>query len=409
MASDSITCTRCGAAVGPGLARCPDCGAGVNKFGGDPTRKLRRSEAPPAGGRTPARSANLGSLGDYRLDGVIGRGGFGTVYSAQDSLGNWYALKAIELQPEMDSARLVSEFHLSRKIDDFRNVVRAFPPSVVSTSSGRVLIIPMELMGENLEKRRSAILSLPVEARERFVMQTLLPQLCHGLKVCHRAGILHLDLKPANILADATDSNYKIADFGISRVLATDAVDDTTTAALGTVRYVAPELLAGRTPTAAADIYSLGVTLCELLFGEPYVDDTIAVSAKTCALLNRCIERNPARRFQSVEELTSTLARHDSTEPSEATEDNQLPIEQSTSIQIDHPVGSKAYRDAIRLERKRLALAQRQQELEHQRWLHESGAEKENSRRFRNYLIGSAIFFLVMMSPLMFSTCFTGN
>jgi hypothetical protein len=150
-------------------------------------------------------------------------------------------------------------------------------------------------------------------------------QICSGLKEAHAQGIVHRDLKPENVMIDA-QGNVKIMDFGIARSM--EAGTRLTGSMVGTPAYMAPEQVAGKPVDYRTDIYSLGLMLYEMFTGAPTftADNSIAVALKqmredppppheiepnipvgTERAILKCLEKDPAKRFQSIAELESNL------------------------------------------------------------------------------------------------------
>lgn len=201
--------------------------------------------------------------GRYRVRARIARGGMATVYVATD------------LRLERRIALKVMHSHLSddtvfqdRFIQEARSAARLANPNVVNVfdqgQDGELAYLVMEyLPGITLRE-------LMREQRRLSVAQTItiMDSVLTGLAAAHRAGIVHRDVKPENILL-AEDGRIKIGDFGLAR--ATTANTATGAQLLGTIAYLAPELVTRGTADARSDIYALGILLYEMLVGEqPY-------------------------------------------------------------------------------------------------------------------------------------------
>jgi serine/threonine protein kinase len=206
----------------------------------------------------------------YRIKRALGRGGMGSVYLAEDLvLGeNEVAIKVLQSTGRSDPAsvnRFLREVQLTHKILH-ENVVRTFDFG----SDGDLVFYTMEyLPGESLQKALTGT-GLPVKA-----VIDIANQLMRGLTAVHSVGVVHRDLKPANIIVGRSGT-LKITDFGIARAVSAPATMFASDV-LGTVRYVAPEVLRGDTATKAVDFYALGVVLFELLVGRaPYSEDNAA-------------------------------------------------------------------------------------------------------------------------------------
>jgi eukaryotic-like serine/threonine-protein kinase len=266
--------------------------------------------------------------GRYRLERAIGHGGMATVYLARDTeLDRPVALKLLAEHLAGDAAfrsRLLREARLAARLSH-PNVVGVYD---VGEAEGRPYIVM-----EYVEGRTLADL-----LRERGPLRpaegaALARQASRGLAHAHAAGLVHRDVKPQNLLLGG-DGTLKVADFGIARAAETTALTQVGTV-LGTAAYLAPEQAAGEEVTAAADIYSLGAVLYELLTGRPpYSFDSIAELAEKQAkgaiapvselapevpdrledAVMRSLARNPAYRPASAEELARELAA-DSREP----------------------------------------------------------------------------------------------
>ena len=201
--------------------------------------------------------------GRYRVRARIARGGMATVYVATD------------LRLERRVALKVMHGHLSdvtvfqsRFIQEARAAARLADPHVVNVfdqgSDGEIAYLVMEyLPGITLRE-------LLREQKRLTVPQTIsiMDAVLSGLAAAHRAGIIHRDVKPENVLL-AEDGRIKIGDFGLAR--ATSANTATGAQLMGTIAYLAPELVTRGTADARSDIYSLGIMLYEMLTGEqPY-------------------------------------------------------------------------------------------------------------------------------------------
>jgi beta-lactam-binding protein with PASTA domain/tRNA A-37 threonylcarbamoyl transferase component Bud32 len=201
--------------------------------------------------------------GRYRVRARIARGGMATVYVATDlRLERRIALKVMHAHLSDDSA------FQSRFIQEARAAARLADPHVVNVfdqgQDGELAYLVMEyLPGITLREllREQKRLTIPQTI-------TIMDAILAGLAAAHRAGIVHRDVKPENVLL-AEDGRIKIGDFGLAR--ATTANTATGQQLLGTIAYLAPELVTRGTADARSDIYALGIMLYEMLVGEqPY-------------------------------------------------------------------------------------------------------------------------------------------
>jgi len=242
-ASDSLSfCGKCGAPLAP--ARKP--------FDPDRTETL-------AYARGELTDGNL-FAGRYLVIDDLGRGGMGFVYRVLDTkLDEEVALKFIN--PDIASdAKIVERFRTELKVTrriTHRHVCRMYDLSVNDQS----LFITMEyIQGENLADMIHRLGKLPVE--RAF---TIAKQVCEGLAEVHRLGVIHRDLKPKNIMIDR-DGEAKIMDFGLARtphgVKLTEAGQ-----VVGTPSFMSPEQLNGETVDGRSDIFSLGITMYNMLTG----------------------------------------------------------------------------------------------------------------------------------------------
>jgi eukaryotic-like serine/threonine-protein kinase len=207
--------------------------------------------------------------GRYRVGSRIARGGMATVYEALDTrLDRVVALKVM-------NGGLGDDHDFSRKfVHEARAAARLSHPNVVAVfdqgSDDGTLFLAMEYVpGRTLREviRESAPMS-PARALD------LLTPILSALSAAHDAGIVHRDIKPENVLI-ATDGKVKVADFGLSRAVSANGNTATHGLLMGTVSYLAPELVTDGSADARSDVYSAGIVLYEMLTGtKPHSGDT---------------------------------------------------------------------------------------------------------------------------------------
>ena len=260
----------------------------------------------------------IGRLVDSRYEIVdrLARGGMATVYRAHDRrLDRTVALKLMHAHLA-DSPDFVSRFRR-----EARAAARLSNPGVVAVydqgSLDGVAYLVMEYVeGPTL---RDLITAGPLSVKEAL---GLVAQLLRPLGAAHRAGLVHRDIKPENVLLPSDGSVAKVADFGRARAV-TEVTQTTTGNVLGTVAYLAPELITSGDSTSRADVFSAGVVLYELLTGEqPFTADSpIQIAFRNVhedvPLPSALVPDMPA----DVDELVATMTRREPQErPADADE-----------------------------------------------------------------------------------------
>ena len=246
-------------------------GRGANAISGEPDVDGTRTLTEPGPGSAATPPPSSGSLdgarfvpgtvlaGRYRIVGLLGRGGMGEVYRAEDlKLGEAVALKFLPAELTLDGAALARfhrEVRVARNVAH-RNVCRVFDIG----EAGGLHFLSMEYIdGEDLSGLLKRIGRLP---RDKAV--ELARQICAGLGAAHEAGVLHRDMKPANVMIDGK-GRAKITDFGLAQVA--DELKDQAAFA-GTPAYMAPEQITAGEVSVKTDLYALGLVLYEMFTGE---------------------------------------------------------------------------------------------------------------------------------------------
>ena len=286
-----------------------------------PTIWINSQRQPLTTGTTPGHVHRSGyfeidrdsRIGRFIVDREIGRGGHGVVYRATDTLlKRDVALKTIVASRCMPRAAAVEARILSRIIN--RHVVTLF--DLLQEPSGDVLVMELVAGPTLLElTRRSAL-------RPSQVLR-LGAQLAAGLHAMHSVGIVHGDIKPANLRL-AADGRLKILDLGVARSIesaAAPAMRDEPAVINGTLPYMSPEQLRGARADVRSDIWSVGAVLFELATGERLNDERARSSRvdrirgavlreSLAAVIARATDPDPCCRFQSASELRLAIRRN---------------------------------------------------------------------------------------------------
>jgi cephalosporin-C deacetylase-like acetyl esterase len=262
----------------------------------------------------------------YMLVGKLGAGGMGVVYRAHDEvLDRLVALKF--LGPDIAaSAQAKARFLVEAKAASGLDSPHICTIHEISeTESGEMFIVMSLYEGQTLKERIADGKLPPAEAA------AMADQAARGLLSAHKRGIIHRDIKPANIMV-TTEGTVKILDFGLAKLAFDQEITQTMGSGTpGTVAYMSPEQADGRQVDTRTDLWSLGVTLYEMVAGErPFrggstsaVLDAIRYSQtprldgiprKLERIVNRCLEKNREARYSSADELLRDLERFQSGE-----------------------------------------------------------------------------------------------
>ncbi len=252
--------------------------------------------------------------GRYQIRKVIGRGGMGLVVQAFDlTLGEDVAVKILRAEYAGEHAwaeRLAREVKLARQIHH-PNVCRVFD---FAQADGRAfLIMELSTLGSLRDELGSG--ALAKRSADQRIADIL--ALAAGLDAIHRAGIVHRDVTPQNMLRMA-DGRVVVSDFG----LATDSFESTASIHGGTIAYMAPEVLRGQRATFASDVWALGVVSHEIFFGarphwSPKADEMSSpvrgrpltrVERAVLDVCRACTALDPMRRLQGLSEIPSRLS-----------------------------------------------------------------------------------------------------
>ncbi len=261
-------------------------------------------------------------IGKYEITGVLGRGGMGVVYRAEDKrIGRLVAIKTLTEnfsgQPEM-----LERFYREAQagILQHPNIVIVYD---LGDEDGVPFIVMEYVSGDPLDKLISS-------GRQIHIIDKLsiIEQVCLALGYAHQRGVVHRDIKPANVIVQQ-DGVAKIVDFGIARVQGSSGEGGLTRTGnvIGTIHYIAPERLKGRPFDGRSDIFSTGVMLYFLLTGQlPFTGEDMAVLQKLVsdphpplstylanyppaldAIIDRSLAKDPEQRYATAEEFAADL------------------------------------------------------------------------------------------------------
>jgi eukaryotic-like serine/threonine-protein kinase len=258
----------------------------------------------------------------YQLLEQLGTGGMAFVYRARDVvLDRDVAIKVLR-KDYSDNEEFQNQFRL-----EARSAANLSHPNIVTVhdfgfADGLLYIVMEHIPGKDLKQL--------IRERGRFSVQDGIPlmvQACAGIGYAHRAGLVHCDVKPHNMLV-SKDMRLKVTDFGIARALASFTPSERTDVVWGSPLYFAPEQAAGEPPTPASDVYSLGIVMYELLSGTPPFTagtaDELArlhISARPVPIreyipdipsaleeiLMKVLSKEPAARYRTADQLGRVL------------------------------------------------------------------------------------------------------
>ena len=339
--------------AGTAAARAPATKIGVLSPPPIDSQSITLDVSPPAAvipGIGLREKASFGSR--YRIESLLGEGGMGAVYKAYDlEVGRTVALKV--LRPEIATRpeamqRFKQELLLASKISH-KNILRIHD---LGDIDGIKFITMAFVEGSDLADLIEKTGRLPLERALKFSKQ-----LCIALEAAHNEGVVHRDLKPQNILIDATDTPY-VSDFGLAKSLESEITMMTRTGQiLGTPRYMSPEQVEAQNVDHQSDLYSLGIIMYEMFTGQmPFRGESTMqllyqrVNAspidprRVCPdlpqylanIVLKCLEKDVTKRYNSAREILADLEGEHAPE-TKAPAPRARDANQTISIQLPKP------------------------------------------------------------------------
>jgi len=283
---------------------------------GDDDRTIGTSTIAPAQAEPHRFAPGAIVAGRYRLVSLLGRGGMGEVYRADDlTLDQPVALKFLPAGVAANDSRLAqfhNELRIARQISH-KNVCRLYD---LGDADGRRFLTMEYVDGEDLAASLRRFGRMPPDKALQIARQ-----LCAGVAAAHEKGVLHRDLKPANIMLDGA-GDVRITDFGIA------TAGESRAGLAGTPQYMAPELLAGKPASVKSDLYALGLILFEVFTGRRAFEantigelrrlhDTQTITTPSTIVRDldpvvervilRCLEKDPDKRPASALTIAAAL------------------------------------------------------------------------------------------------------
>ena len=289
----------------------------------------------------------------YKLLQRVGSGGMAAVYKAQDlSLGRLVAVKILHESLTDDAVflrRFQEEAHAAANLSH-PNIVTVHD---IGQDNSRSYIVMEFVDGQTLKGMIREVKEK--SGRGLSIPQTvdLAIQICAGIGYAHRAGLVHCDVKPQNVLI-TRDNRVKVADFGIAR--AVNQSEHSSSMMWGTPHYFAPEQAAGQAATPASDVYAIGIIIFEMLTGRlPFESDTLAglvlkhlhespplisqinatVPPQLEQIINKVLSKEPVGRYRTAGQLEQILRAYQESGRQETgvfMAENPPPAEQKTEI-----------------------------------------------------------------------------
>jgi serine/threonine protein kinase len=341
-----LSCPECGTEIKPHWKWCPNSKCGIQLNEKTEANKESGEEGTSFGdgddgclsidseefAQAPTIDISVGdTLGDrYLIEKLLGIGGYGKVYLSKDlEIGERVALKVIGGTKEGMLDRLIHEFKIQKRIDDLSHVIRVYDPRKLEVDGYPIALLPMELADQGnlrhwMEKNRET------QERQKICIE-LFRQACLGVEPIHKAGLLHLDLKPENLLL--CGERIKVSDFGIGRFtdeLYSSNPENVLRQGIGTPQYMSPEQFSAarqKDIKLQSDIYSLGIVLYELLDGaRPFDGEGFELrqkhlnvipsplkgeTGKYWPIVSRCLQKDPEKRYTNIIQLLSDIDRVD--------------------------------------------------------------------------------------------------
>jgi len=363
------TCQRCGASLPSGTSFCPRCGTGipVHRPWSGPTLATPSGavlEPRPEASEAQLAALRRATLGQYEILVEVGRGGMATVYLAHDlALDRKVAIKVLAPALLAMGEGMVERFKREARTAAALSHPHIIPIYAVNEGNEVLYFVMKHVQGRSLDAIVRDVGQLPLT-----MTQAILAQVADALGYAHRHGVIHRDIKTANIMLDE-EGWAVVTDFGIAKVVQAQGLT-MTGVTVGTPTYMSPEQCATTEEvTGASDQYSLGVVAYEMLTGTvPFQDDSIMsimyahfnqpprpvtelrsdCPPNLAAAVMRMLEKDPASRWPSMDDVVAVCGR-----PSLRRDD---PIRQQMSSlarAAGHLVGPKTPSSPIALSRVR--------------------------------------------------------